>query len=438
MQQTQAKLNGTVNPNESDTHYYFQYGTTTSYGSSTASTDAGSGVSSVPASITVTGLVPSLTYHYRLVASNSAGTSYGSDQTLWTLDDETSARWTVREPINNPNGDIWAGYRNTAGALSEEYYLGTEWLSKELSVQIASGTSPSAVREPGINNPNGDMWLFYQSATGHLSSRYYLGTEWLTKEFNGQMATGTSPNVVREPTTNPNASIWVFYQSATGHLADTYYLGTEWLTKEESSVSMASGTSPSVVREPGIGNPNASIWVFYQSATGHLAERYYTGTEWLTREFGVQMAAGTSPSVVRDPNTGKTYVFYHGSNGQIAEVYGLGAEWSSKELGVQMAAGTSPSVVREPTNNPNGNIWVFYQGTNGKLAERYYLGTEWLTKELGGAMASGASPSAVREPVSNNPNGSMWVFYKGVNGRLDTTYFVTTVWTYKELKGQMG
>lgn len=82
VQQTQAKLNGTVNPKGTDTHYYFQYGTTTGYGSSTASTDAGSGMSSVPASATVTGLEPGVTYHYRIVASSRGGTSYGGDRTV--------------------------------------------------------------------------------------------------------------------------------------------------------------------------------------------------------------------------------------------------------------------------------------------------------------------------------------------------------------------
>jgi hypothetical protein len=79
VQSTQAKLNGTVNPKGTNTHYYFQYGTTTSYGSSTPEGDAGSGLSSVPESASITGLEPGTTYYYRFVASSSAGTSYGAD-----------------------------------------------------------------------------------------------------------------------------------------------------------------------------------------------------------------------------------------------------------------------------------------------------------------------------------------------------------------------
>jgi hypothetical protein len=72
--QEQAKLNGTVNPKGTDTHYYFQYGLTTGYGSTTSSTDAGSGKSTLPESATVASLQSSTTYHYRLVATSSGGT----------------------------------------------------------------------------------------------------------------------------------------------------------------------------------------------------------------------------------------------------------------------------------------------------------------------------------------------------------------------------
>jgi hypothetical protein len=84
VQQTNATLNGTVNPNGTDTHYHFQYGETTAYGFLTPETDAGSGTNSVPESTGVTELQPGTTYHYRLTASNAADTSYGSDQTFET------------------------------------------------------------------------------------------------------------------------------------------------------------------------------------------------------------------------------------------------------------------------------------------------------------------------------------------------------------------
>jgi hypothetical protein len=78
---TSAVLNGTVSPNGLTTTYYFEYGTTTAYGLVTASwtTDADASVSA-----TVGGLSAQTTYHYRLVATNSSGTSYGPDRSFQT------------------------------------------------------------------------------------------------------------------------------------------------------------------------------------------------------------------------------------------------------------------------------------------------------------------------------------------------------------------
>jgi hypothetical protein len=80
-----ATLNGTVKPNASSTSYYFEYGTTTTYGSVTPMTDAGSGASDVPVSAVISGLDPESTYHFRIVATNSFGTSFGLDSSFDTL-----------------------------------------------------------------------------------------------------------------------------------------------------------------------------------------------------------------------------------------------------------------------------------------------------------------------------------------------------------------
>ncbi|MBC8417953.1 MAG: hypothetical protein H8E10_05105 [Desulfobacterales bacterium] len=81
---TSAKLNGTLNPNGVSTTYYFEYGTTTSYGTSTTSTSAGSGTSAISVNAAISGLIPDTTYNYRLVATNSDGTSYGGNKTFRT------------------------------------------------------------------------------------------------------------------------------------------------------------------------------------------------------------------------------------------------------------------------------------------------------------------------------------------------------------------
>ncbi|MGH2896550.1 MAG: hypothetical protein ACRDPM_25215, partial [Solirubrobacteraceae bacterium] len=81
---TTAALIGGVYPNGLDTTYYWQYGTSTAYGHQTTPQDIGSGTAPVTAQASLTGLIPGVTYHYRLVATNSDGTDYGYDYTMAT------------------------------------------------------------------------------------------------------------------------------------------------------------------------------------------------------------------------------------------------------------------------------------------------------------------------------------------------------------------
>ena len=79
-----AALGGTVNPRGSVTTAYFQWGRTVGYGSSTPpeTVDAGNRAS---VAANLSGLSAGTTYHYRLVARNESGTSYGADQAFTTL-----------------------------------------------------------------------------------------------------------------------------------------------------------------------------------------------------------------------------------------------------------------------------------------------------------------------------------------------------------------
>ena len=80
-----ATLNSTVNPEGEETKYWFEYGTTESYGTSTAKVSIGSGTKTLEESKALTALPKDTKYHYRVVASNASGTTDGADQTFSTL-----------------------------------------------------------------------------------------------------------------------------------------------------------------------------------------------------------------------------------------------------------------------------------------------------------------------------------------------------------------
>ena len=79
-----ATLAGTVDPNGRATTWYFEYGTSTSYGSKTAERSAGSGSNAVGVSAPVSGLTPGRTYNFRLVATSDGGTARGANQRFST------------------------------------------------------------------------------------------------------------------------------------------------------------------------------------------------------------------------------------------------------------------------------------------------------------------------------------------------------------------
>jgi hypothetical protein len=97
-----ATCTGTVNPEGSTATAYIAYGPDTSgsngsnagavsldggnpiYTSQTASQSIGSGTSDMPLAVNLTGLTSNTLYHYSVVVSNSAGTTYGADQEFTT------------------------------------------------------------------------------------------------------------------------------------------------------------------------------------------------------------------------------------------------------------------------------------------------------------------------------------------------------------------
>jgi len=79
-----AKLNGSLNPHGFTTTFHFEYGLTTSYGATTPPQNR-SGNTRQNVNANISNLMANRVYHFRIVASNAQGTSFGSDRTLTTL-----------------------------------------------------------------------------------------------------------------------------------------------------------------------------------------------------------------------------------------------------------------------------------------------------------------------------------------------------------------
>ena len=149
-----ATLLGGVFPNGLDTTYWWEYGTSTAYGQQTPVADIGSGRTPVTVNDTLSGLAPRTIYHYRLVAKNSLGTSYGFDyaltsavpppantsppsitglaregQTLYT----SAGSWTPAQTSFSYQWqrDTGSGFANIVGAIGYNYVLGSRRPERE-------------------------------------------------------------------------------------------------------------------------------------------------------------------------------------------------------------------------------------------------------------------------------------------------------------------
>jgi subtilisin family serine protease/streptogramin lyase len=146
---TEATLNGTVNPRGLATTYQFEYGTTTSYGSKTASKSVGSGTEEIAVSEKLSGLKAGTTYHFRIVATNEAETVYGEDATFPAPPTAaTGAATAVSDKGTTLNATV--NPKGHATTYQFEYGTTTSYGSKTPASpkSVGSGGEDVAVSEP--------------------------------------------------------------------------------------------------------------------------------------------------------------------------------------------------------------------------------------------------------------------------------------------------
>ena len=131
--QSTATLTGTVDPEGVRTVYYFQIGTSTEYGVDLFG-EAGSGMEGEGLSVPVSSLQPGTTYHYRLVASNSNGGSYGSDEAFTTPGVPSSmlSAPVTALLVGTPDIAFPTGSQANTGATETKKLTDTQKLAKAL------------------------------------------------------------------------------------------------------------------------------------------------------------------------------------------------------------------------------------------------------------------------------------------------------------------
>jgi len=394
-----ATVEGNVNSEGLDAHYYFEYGTSTSYGSDAPmppGNDAGSGTNEVPVRVGISGLTADTLYHYRLVASNSTGTSYGDDRTFTTAEYEESEVASSRSAIRDPNtGDEWVFAATGSGAIDEWAWTPSGgWTQHSLTggASIGQGTQPQVVRNPHTGfmavyytAQNGQIWNYNTNEAGGISG-------WSSYALSGGgalAATNTSPSVVFNPSNNFTA---VYYVGPSGQLWNYNWTAeTSWTAYALSGggAAAAAGTSPSAIYN----RSNSFTAVYYVGPSGQLWNYNWTAqTSWTAYALsggGAAAAADTSPSVVYNAASAFTAVYYVGPSGQLWN-YNWGAltSWTAYALsggGAAAMEGTSPSVIYNPATAATN---VYYVGMTAPILQfNWALQTSWTADALPDAYA---------------------------------------------------
>lgn len=136
----QAVLRGYVNPGGAETSYHFEYGPTTSYGTSAPIPNGDAGTGMVWEAVSATVALPAEgTYHYRLVATNSSGTKYGKDHVFSTIP------WGSQTPVELEGGSRLNGVSCSPSAVCVtvgeysyahgDYALAEGWTEGKWSMQ---------------------------------------------------------------------------------------------------------------------------------------------------------------------------------------------------------------------------------------------------------------------------------------------------------------
>jgi phosphodiesterase/alkaline phosphatase D-like protein len=190
---TSATLNGTVNANYLSTIVTFEYGLTTSYGSTaTAAQSPVTGSTNTSVSAAVTGLSAGTTYHFRLKTVNSLGTVYGTDMSFTTQGQvptsTTLAATAILTTSATVNGTVNANYLSSV--VTFEYGLTTSYGSTATATPSpVTGNTSTSVSANISGLSAGTTYHFRVKAVNSLGTTY--GTD-LTFVTLGQAPTATT------------------------------------------------------------------------------------------------------------------------------------------------------------------------------------------------------------------------------------------------------
>jgi len=245
---TSATLYGVVNPNSATTTVYFDYGTTSSYGTVVTLPGTLSGSSPSNVSTSLTGLAANTTYHYRARATNSAGTGYGSDLSFTTSNNPSTT--TITSDGTDPS-DLNTAYTVSVTVTGSGTPTGT------VSVNDGSGATCTITLAAG-------------SGTCNLTSTT-AGAKTITASYSGDGSNASSSDTEAHTVNkgNPSVTTWPTASSISyGQTLASSTLSGGAVTPAGTFAFTTPGTTPDVGTAPQSVTFTPTDTTNYNTATG--------------------------------------------------------------------------------------------------------------------------------------------------------------------------
>jgi hypothetical protein len=398
----QAVLNGAVNPRGYDAKYYFQYGTTASYGLKTEPEgDAGAGSNPVPATAPITKLAPGTIYHYRLVSVSGGVTSYGVDEIFRThvapsMVVSNGTPVAATEGVNN-------GLTTTTADFAQQ-----TWQSALLTASSSMYSAPSAAAES-----SGNVWIAFEAPGNSLRVGLDRVSGGWSPSYEGPAGTTYSaPSVAIDSAGN----VWVVAEGPNHTLK-----AAEWVKSKGAWETSTLVTGEDVYSAPSAaGDSGGDVWVAFQGPSNSLWDGVRTTTgAWSTSYEGPTGKTYSAPSEAID-SSNNVWVFAQGATNTLAQVEMVKSKGSWETVTVISAADvySAPSAAVDS----GGDVWVAFQGPSNSLWDgvRTTSGA-WSTSYEG---PTGKTYSAPSESIDSA--NDVWVGAEGASNSLDVTVYLKT------------
>ena len=326
-----ATLNGTVNPNGLTTAVHFDYGITTNYGSSTATqTYQGSTTQNVTANLS--SLTAGATYHFRIVASNSAGTTYGADRSFTTP--------AARAVVADFNGDSSPDFVLQQTSLHQTVVA---YLSNTVVIDAGFGpTLPAGWRLAGAADFDGDGntdYALFNPATGQTVIAYLSGLTVINAAYGPPVPLGWE--LVTAKDFNGDAyPDYVLYNPSTGQTVIAYLNNTVVVGAVYGPTLPLGWNLIDVADFDSDGHPDYAL---FSSGTGQTVIAYLSGPTVIGAAFGPTIPL-TWPLVATadfDGDGNPDYVLYNPPSGQTSIAYLANNILVNAALGPTVPAGWS-------------------------------------------------------------------------------------------------